>query len=160
MGSGRAFLLHGEDVFLASDGDIVQRRYRVMSIAANSMVVEDMANNNRQTLPLLACRDEAICYALSGSKPQGREAGVEQGFMLVALIVAIFLIMLALSVAAPKVAQELRREREVEAVHRGNQYVRAIQLYYRKIGHTIRGRSSSWRRRTISGFCGSAMSTR
>jgi type II secretory pathway pseudopilin PulG len=54
--------------------------------------------------------------------------------MLVGLIVAIFFILLALSVAAPKVAQELRREREVEAVHRGNQYVRAIRLYYRKTG--------------------------
>ncbi len=49
-----AFLLHGDDVFLASDGDIVQRRYKVISISANSIVVEDMANNNRQTLPLLA----------------------------------------------------------------------------------------------------------
>jgi type II secretory pathway pseudopilin PulG len=56
----------------------------------------------------------------------------EQGFMLVGLIVAIFLILLALSVAAPKVAEGLRREREVEAIHRGNQYVRAIRLYYRK----------------------------
>jgi type II secretory pathway pseudopilin PulG len=59
----------------------------------------------------------------------------EKGFMLVGLIVAIFFVLLALSVAAPKVAQELRREREVEAVHRGNQYVRAIRLYYRKFGH-------------------------
>jgi type II secretory pathway pseudopilin PulG len=51
------------------------------------------------------------------------------------LIVAIFFVLLALSVAAPRVAQALRREREVEAVHRGNQYVRAIRLYYRKFGH-------------------------
>jgi hypothetical protein len=29
----------------------------------------------------------------------------------------------------------LRREQEVEAVRRGNQYVRAIRLYYRKFGH-------------------------
>jgi type II secretory pathway pseudopilin PulG len=58
----------------------------------------------------------------------------EQGFMLVGLIVAIFFILLALSVAAPKMAKELRREQEVEAVHRGNQYVRAIRLYYRKNG--------------------------
>src|ERR1700753_1068025 len=58
----------------------------------------------------------------------------EEGFLLVGLIVAIFLILLALSVAAPKVAQDLRREREVEAIHRGNQYVRAIRLYYRKFG--------------------------
>jgi hypothetical protein len=53
-GHRQAFLLRGEDVFLASDGDIVQRRYRVVSVAANSIVVEDLVNNNRQTLPLMA----------------------------------------------------------------------------------------------------------
>jgi hypothetical protein len=53
-GKRRAFLLKGEDVFLASDGDIVQRRYKIVTISANSVVVEDMANNNRQTLPLIA----------------------------------------------------------------------------------------------------------
>jgi type II secretory pathway pseudopilin PulG len=58
----------------------------------------------------------------------------EQGFMLLAVIVAIFIVLLTLSVAAPKVAQDLRRENEVEAIHRGNEYVRAIQLYYRKFG--------------------------
>lgn len=52
-GTRQAFLLHGEDVFLASAGDVVQRRYKVISIAANSIVIEDLANNNRQTLPLL-----------------------------------------------------------------------------------------------------------
>jgi hypothetical protein len=53
-GTRRAFLLHNDDVFLASDGDIVQRRYKVISVLANSVVVEDMTNNNRQTLPLLS----------------------------------------------------------------------------------------------------------
>jgi hypothetical protein len=52
-GTRQAMLLHGEDVFLASAGDVVQRRYRVVSVAANSVVVEDLTNNNRQTLPLL-----------------------------------------------------------------------------------------------------------
>lgn len=52
-GARQAFLLHGEDVFLASAGDIVQRRYKIVSVAASSVVVEDMTNNNRQTLPLL-----------------------------------------------------------------------------------------------------------
>jgi type II secretory pathway pseudopilin PulG len=58
----------------------------------------------------------------------------EEGFMLVGVIVLIFLVLLALSVAAPKVARGLRRDREVESIHRGNEYVRAIQLYYRKFG--------------------------
>jgi hypothetical protein len=52
-GHRQAFLLKGEDVFLASDGDIVQRRYKVLTISANSILVEDLANNNRQSLPLL-----------------------------------------------------------------------------------------------------------
>ena len=53
-GTRRAFLLHGDDVFLASDDEIVQRRYKILKISATSILVEDMANNNRQTLPLLA----------------------------------------------------------------------------------------------------------
>ena len=53
-GARQAFLLHGEDVFVASAGDVVQRRYRIVSVNANSVVVEDLTNNNRQTLPLLA----------------------------------------------------------------------------------------------------------
>ena len=51
-GSRRAFLLHGEDVFLVASGDIVQRRYRVVSIDAHSILVEDIPNSNKQTLPL------------------------------------------------------------------------------------------------------------
>ena len=64
-----------------------------------------------------------------------RKTEGEQGFLLLGLVVAIFIILLVLAVAAPTVVHELRREQEVETVHRGNQYVRAIQLYYRKFGH-------------------------
>ena len=59
----------------------------------------------------------------------------EQGFMLLGAIVLIFLLLLTLSIAAPKVAQSLRRDREVEAIHRGNEYVMAIRRYYIKFGH-------------------------
>jgi hypothetical protein len=52
-GRRQAFLLHGQDVFLDADGEIVQRRYRVITVSANSILVEDMTNNNRQTLPLI-----------------------------------------------------------------------------------------------------------
>jgi hypothetical protein len=51
-GTRRAFLLNGDDVFVASVGDVVQRRYRVVSIAANSVFIEDIPNSNKQTLPL------------------------------------------------------------------------------------------------------------
>ncbi len=65
--------------------------------------------------------------------PRSRQA--EEGYALLAVLVAVFLVLLTLSVAAPSVARALRREREVEAVHRADQYTRAIQLYYRRFGH-------------------------
>jgi hypothetical protein len=52
-GTRRAFLLNGDDVWLASVGDIVERRYRIVSIAATSILVEDIPNSNKQTLPLI-----------------------------------------------------------------------------------------------------------
>jgi len=52
-GTRQAFLLHDDSVFLASAGDVVSRRYRVVAIEARSIQVEDMQNKNTQTLPLL-----------------------------------------------------------------------------------------------------------
>ena len=69
----------------------------------------------------------------AGGKATPQPSG-EQGFMLLGLIVAIALVLIALSVAASKEAFTLRREREVESARRANQYVRAIQLYYKKFG--------------------------
>lgn len=59
----------------------------------------------------------------------------EQGFMLLGLIVAIAIILLVLGTAATKIAFTLRRERELESARRANQFVRAVQLYYKKFGH-------------------------
>ncbi len=48
----RVFLSQGEDVFIAAEGDIVDRRYRILRISPNAVDVEDVINNNRQSLPL------------------------------------------------------------------------------------------------------------
>jgi hypothetical protein len=53
-GKREAFLLHNDDVYLASAGDVVLRRYRVIAIDPRTIQVEDMQNKNTQTLPLLA----------------------------------------------------------------------------------------------------------
>lgn len=51
-GNKRIFLLKGEDIFVAKEGDIVDRRYKIVHIGPNSVDVEDVLTNNRQTLPL------------------------------------------------------------------------------------------------------------
>ena len=59
----------------------------------------------------------------------------DEGFLLVGAIVLVFLVLLALTVAAPRVAREMQREKEIESQHRANQYVRAIRMYYKKFNH-------------------------
>lgn len=48
----KVFLSQGEDIFIAAEGDIVDRRYRVVHISPNAVDVEDVLNNHRQSLPL------------------------------------------------------------------------------------------------------------
>ncbi|HUI83980.1 MAG TPA: hypothetical protein VL240_07145 [Candidatus Binatia bacterium] len=53
-GAKRIFLLKGEDIFLAKEGDIVDRRYKILHVGPNSVEVQDVLTNNTQTIPLSA----------------------------------------------------------------------------------------------------------
>jgi hypothetical protein len=48
----RIFLSQGEDVFIAGEGEIVNRRYRILHISPAAVDVEDVLNNNKQSIPL------------------------------------------------------------------------------------------------------------
>jgi hypothetical protein len=48
----KVFLSEGEDVFIASEGDIVNRRYRVVHINPNSVEIEDVLYKHSQSIPL------------------------------------------------------------------------------------------------------------
>jgi len=48
----RIFLSQGEDVFIAKEGDIVDRRYKVVRISPNAVEILDVLSNNRQSIPL------------------------------------------------------------------------------------------------------------
>ncbi|MDR3726570.1 MAG: type II secretion system protein [Terracidiphilus sp.] len=54
--------------------------------------------------------------------------------MMLAVIFALALLTIAMTVAVPAVKKSIQRDRELETMHRGEQYVRAIRLYYRKFG--------------------------
>lgn len=54
--------------------------------------------------------------------------------MLVAVIFILTILILSMAIAAPKVAREIQRDRDIETVHRGKQYIRGIKLYYKKFG--------------------------
>jgi len=47
----KVFLSQGEDVFIAVEGDIVDRRYKVIHIGPNAVEIEDVLYN-RQSIPL------------------------------------------------------------------------------------------------------------
>jgi hypothetical protein len=52
--------------------------------------------------------------------------------MLLTALVMVFLVLLTLSVAAPRIAKQIQRDRELESEHRAEQYVRAIRIFYIK----------------------------
>ena len=68
---------------------------------------------------------------MQNSLPIRKRKPSEDGFLLLAAIFMLALLVIALSIAVPEVTKSIQRDREVETMHRGKQYARAIQLYYR-----------------------------
>ncbi len=69
---------------------------------------------------------------LQKSRTSVQLQGGDEGFALLAALVLVFLVLLTLSVAAPRLAKSIQRDREVESEQRARQYVRAIRIFYIK----------------------------
>jgi len=53
-GNRQVFLLRGEDIFLAREGQIIDRRYKIVHIGTSSVEILDVLTNHTETKPLTA----------------------------------------------------------------------------------------------------------
>jgi hypothetical protein len=52
----RAFFLEGDEIYVAGEGDLIKKKYKVVRIGVNSAVVEDTEHQNQQTIALVEQR--------------------------------------------------------------------------------------------------------
>jgi len=89
--------------------------------------------DSRTVAPRLQRSDVQPDLAIANRKSQ--IGNRQRGYVLLAVLLVLVLILLATMAAAPRLAQQIRRDREQELIHRGTQYARAIKRYYKKFGH-------------------------
>jgi len=68
------------------------------------------------------------------SEKYGRRKRRDSGHLLLAILLMMALMVIAATYEAPRMVQQLKRDREEEMIHRGTEYARAIKKYYKKFG--------------------------
>lgn len=58
----------------------------------------------------------------------------DSGYVMLVILLMLALLTLTVVRAAPSIATQIKRDREEEMIHRGQQYVRAIKHFYKKFG--------------------------
>jgi type II secretory pathway pseudopilin PulG len=58
----------------------------------------------------------------------------ESGYVLLAVMLTLTLMLIALSIEAPRIVQQIKREKEEELVHRGRDYATAVKRFVHKNG--------------------------
>ncbi|MFL6313242.1 MAG: hypothetical protein ACJ71W_14155 [Terriglobales bacterium] len=64
----------------------------------------------------------------------GRARSTESGYVLLAVMLTLTLMLIALSVEAPRIAQQIKRDKEEELIHRGKDYATAVKRFAHKNG--------------------------
>ena len=58
----------------------------------------------------------------------------EDGYLLLSVLLLMAFMIIAATIEAPQMVQQMKRDREEEMIHRGTEYARAIKKYYKKFG--------------------------
>ncbi len=69
---------------------------------------------------------------VSAIDPRRRQR--DEGYLLLAILLMMALMIIAATVEAPRIVQQMKRDREEEMIHRGTEYARAIKKFYKKFG--------------------------
>jgi type II secretory pathway pseudopilin PulG len=67
-------------------------------------------------------------------RPGSRQRSAEGGYILITLMMMATIVVIMLAVVLPQMAQQVRRDQEMELIHRGVQYSRAIRRFFKKNG--------------------------
>ena len=65
---------------------------------------------------------------------QNRSYSAESGYVLLAVMLTLTLMLAAMAIEAPRIAQQIKREREEELIHRGEDYATAVKRFVHKNG--------------------------
>ena len=126
-------------------GDTFLGNLRMIHVGDNSVDVQEVSSGrhatSRWSSPLPVRINKCACSAGVHDWPHANSPGSravapqESGFALLLVLFMMLLLLIASTAAVSDLRTEKRRQREEEMVWRGNQYVRAIRLYYHKTGH-------------------------
>jgi type II secretory pathway pseudopilin PulG len=85
----------------------------------------------RATLPVPAGSESHLAIR----RPiNSRRIQRESGYLLLAVLLMVAFMVIAATIEAPLMVQQMKRDREEEMIHRGTEYARAIKKYYKKFG--------------------------
>src|SRR5437867_11465815 len=68
------------------------------------------------------------------NRSRSRSKSSESGYVLLAVMLAFTLMLIALAASAPRLGQQIKRDKEEELVHRGKDYATAVKRYVHKNG--------------------------
>src|SRR5271169_2666214 len=86
--------------------------------------------------PVSSQAPQAKCSMTSHPKAcvASRRRQPESGYLLLAVLLLMALMIIAATIEAPRIVQQIKRDREEEMIHRGTEYARAVKKFYKKFG--------------------------